>query len=318
MQRPLLLAALACAALASSPRVARADEAEDLFDKGRKLMEDATKLDEACRTLEASLALHERGDTLLNLGECHRRQGKIASAHAEFDKALRIGASVGFGEATEVATRLRDELATKLSRVTVTVPAEVAALEGLVVELGGKPWPKERWNTAVPMDPGPIQVTAVAKGHKRFAADVALGAEKDDKTITVALEREPPPPAPPKPPPPPPPAPAAKKPVWPWVVGATGLGLAGAGVAFAFVQRGAAKELDDRCGEGRAACPAGYDFEGARATELRSFGLFVGLGAGGLVALGAAGLGLGLASRSGATTTSLSVSPTSVGVTTTF
>ncbi len=311
-----VLAALAISALLGLAADARADDAEALFDQGRALMDDPAKLGEACRTLEASYKLVERGDTLLNLAECHRREGKTATAYAEFDKALHIGAAVGFGEAMQVAKRLRDELGAKLSRLTVTVPPEVLSLEGLSVELGGKPLAKDRWNKAFEIDPGPAEITAVAKGYRRFTLRVEVGPDKDEKTATVALDREPPAPRPP--PPAPTPTPRAARPSWPWVVGAAGLGLAGAGVAFAFVQRGAGKELDDTCGADRQACPAGYDFGAVRGRELRSFGLFVGLGAGGLVAVGAAGIGLGLSPRASGPKASLSVSPTSISLQSTF
>ena len=49
---------------------------------------------------------------------------------------------------------------------------------------------------------------------------------------------------------------------------------------------------DDNCGADRTACPASYDFMSDRAREERSFGLFLGFGAGGIVALGAAAIGL--------------------------
>jgi hypothetical protein len=301
----------------TAPRAARADDAkaEALFDEGRRKMQEPGKLDEACRTLEESYRLADRGDTLLNLAECHKRQGKVATAHAEFDKAIRIGAKFSFAEAIQVATEFRDELAKKISHLTVVVPPALAGAEDLTIEVGGAPWPKEKVGVAVAIDPGPVEVVATAKGYKKLTTRVEIGAEHDDKSVTIALEREPPPPPPPKPAPPPPaPKPAPSKPVWPWVVGAAGLGLAGAGVAFAFVQRGAGKELDDTCGADRQACPHGYDFDTVRSREVRSFGLFVGLGGAGLVALGAAGLGLGLASRSTTPAASLDVGPGSIAV----
>src|SRR4051812_19591407 len=96
------LAATAGLALAGASASARADDqqkAEELFDEGRKLMRSRATLDEACRTLEESLRLWDRGDTVLNLALCHRLQGKTATAWAEFDKALSHGIKVRFPEA---------------------------------------------------------------------------------------------------------------------------------------------------------------------------------------------------------------------------
>jgi hypothetical protein len=324
---PRLTLTAACGLALSSVAVdARADDqqqAEELFERGRKLMQSATTLDEACRTLEESLKHMDRGDTVLNLAECHRRQGKTATAWAEFDRALSYGSKVGFPAAIQAATELRDGLAKKLSRLTVTIPAPTAALAGLTVEVGGNPWPHERWNTATVIDPGPVQISANARGYKPFEVRVEIEADKDAKTVVVVLEVEPPPPAPPPPPPPPRPAPIARpaRPLWPWLVGGAGVALGAAAIGAEVVAIGGHSELNTKCGLDRQSCQRGYDFGPARTRELLGFGLFVGLGTSGVLALGAAGLGLGLSSPKSPAQTrgpSLVFSPTTIGVQSTF
>jgi hypothetical protein len=300
---------------------ARADDqqkAEELFDRGRKLMERGSTLAEACRTLQESLKLWDRGDTVLNLAECHRRQGKTATAWVEFDKALHHGTKVHFPEAILAATRMRDALAAQLSRLTVTVPPATAALEGLTVELDGNPFPRDRWNTAFVIDPGPVRIRARARGYAPFDVQVEIGMHKDAKSVVV-LEVEPPP-APPSPSPPPAPGPIAapSPPLWPWIVGAAGVALGGAAIGSEIVSVGAHNVLDAQCGAARTSCRPGYDFHPARTQELLGFGLFVGLGTSGILALGAAGVGLGLSSRAQGPSTSLVVSPTTIGVRSTF
>ena len=76
------------------------------------------------------------------------------------------------------------------------------------------------------------------------------------------------------------------------VVGGAGLAMLAASIAFRVDQSAAGGALDDNCGADRTACPASYDFMSDRAREERSFGLFLGFGAGGIVALGAAAIGL--------------------------
>jgi hypothetical protein len=309
------IAVAAGLALAGAGGDARADDqstAEELFERGRKLMGSNATLGEACRTLQESLKLMDRGDTMLNLAECHRRQGKTATAWAEFDKALSHGAKVGFSEAIQTATRLREALAAKLSKLTVTVPPETAALAGLTVEVDGNPWPRERWNTAIVIDPGAIRITARATGYKPFEVQVQLGADKDAKSVVVALEVEPPPPPPP--PRPPPPAPVARppRPVWPWIAGAAGVALGGAAIGSEIVSRRASSELTAKCGPDHQSCRHPYEPGPARTRELLGYGLFVGLGAGGVLALGAAGVGLVRSSRAQTTSPTLVVSPSSV------
>ncbi|MFS8065681.1 MAG: tetratricopeptide repeat protein [Byssovorax sp.] len=319
---PRLTLTAACGlALISAAGEARADDqqkAEELFERGRKLMQSATTLDEACRTLAESLKHMDRGDTVLNLAECHRRQGKTATAWAEFDRALSHGSKVGFPEAIQAATQLRNKLATKLSRLTVTIPAPTAALADLTVEVGGNPWPRERWNTASVIDPGPVQITAKARGYKPFEVGVEIGAEKDAKTVVVVLEVEPPPPPPLAPPPPPAPIPKPARPLWPWIVGGAGVALGAAAIGAEIVAVGAHDELDKKCGQARQSCPRGHDFGPARTRELLGFGLFVGLGTTGVLALGAAGLRLGLSSPAQTRGPTLVFSPTTIAVQSTF
>ncbi len=318
-------------------RDARADDqstAEEMFERGRKLMENNATLNEACRTLQDSLKLWDRGDTVLNLAECHRRQGKTATAWFEFDRALSVGTKVHFPEAIAAATRLRDALAAKLSKLTVAVPPATAAIAGLTVEvettplpLGDaptsppEPWPRDRWNTGVVLDPGRVRVTAHAKGYKPFQAEVQLGADKDAKSVVVVLEVEPPPPPVPRDPPPPPGPLAKPRPVWPWAVGAVGLALGGGALVAEGFSREAHDALNAHCGgPARRACPRqGYDFQADRTRELVGYGFFLGLGTASVLALGAAGVGLGLSYGGGrAPVTSLVVSPASVAVRTTF
>jgi hypothetical protein len=317
--RSSLVVAAVAFTLALAPGVAHAapDEAEQLFDRGHLLMEKNSTLDEACVVLQKSYALAERGDTLLNLAECHRRQGKTASAWSEFDHAIRVGMKVKFPEAVTVATQLRDELATKLSRVRVEVPPAVASLEGLTLEVNGKPWPKASWNKAVIHDPGPLEIVATAKGYQRFTAQVDLGKDKDEKAVAIALEPEPKPVV--VPPPPPPPTPY-KAPIWPWIVGGAGVALSVAAVVFEIDSRSAGGDIDSHCGGGTLrGCPRSYDFSSARARETRGFDLFVGLGAAGVAAMGV-GLGFGLALRHGPSgeRTGLVLGPTSATLEQTF
>jgi sulfur carrier protein ThiS len=280
-------------------------------------MRSRSTVDAGCAKLEESLKLWDRGDTVLNLALCHRLQGKTATAWAEFDRAITHGIKVRFPEAIVEAQKQRDELAAALSRLTVAVPPAIAALDGLAVEVEGQPWPRERWNTAVAMDPGRLRVHAQATGRRPFEAQVELGSKKDMKTVTVVLELEPPAP-PPLPPPPPPSVAKASRPLWPWIVGGAGLALGGAALGSEVVSLSAHKTLDTKCGADRQSCPKTYDFSAARTREVLGFGLFLGLGAGSVLALGAAGLGLGLPARGRAASTSLILSPTSIGIQSTF
>src|SRR5262249_39756309 len=59
-----------------------------LFDQGRALMEQG-KTAEACAAFEQSMKLDPQRGTLYNLGLCHEKLGKIATAWSELDELSR-------------------------------------------------------------------------------------------------------------------------------------------------------------------------------------------------------------------------------------
>lgn len=271
-------------------------EAKKIFLEGRTQMARFGKLNDACLTLTKSYELHKRGDTLLNLAECHRRQKKVATAWREFDEAIRYAEEVEFTEAIEAAKTLRDALAKDLSELTVQVPTDPPTPEGLVVLLDDKPLPSQQWGQKLYVDPGPHTVSATAPGYEPYAGSAEVKEQADRAIIEVKLTKVPPPPEPPKPPPPPPPkvvpkpppppppAPEGEVPAWGVVVGSAGLAMMGVSVGFGIYTVDVGGELDDQCGEERLACPSDYDFASAHSDELTGFGVFVGLGAAGIAA----------------------------------
>ncbi|MBL8742625.1 MAG: tetratricopeptide repeat protein [Myxococcales bacterium] len=280
-------------------------EAGELFHQGRKLMEKPATLDRACELLATSYEKRPRGDTLLNLAECHRRQGKTATAWREFDEAIRYAKEVEFAEAITAAEKLRDELAKNLSGLMVEVEDPPPELR---VVLDQKPLPKQQWGVPLFVDPGPHTVWAVANGYERFEDSIEVQRQGDRAVIRVRLKKLPSKPlAPePKPPPPPPPPPSSELPIWAVVVGSSGIAMIAVSIGLGVDTVNAGGELDDLCGEARNTCPSDYDFMATRERELTSFGLFVGFGVGGLLATGAGALGLGLGLTGSPATTAVS------------
>ena len=139
---------------------------------------EAGELDQACRKFAESLELDPSTGTLLNLATCHAKQGKSATAWAEFSQALDDAERERDEERIEYARGEIARLEPTLSRITVVGPDT----EGLRVTMDGDP---VVLNTSIPYDPGPHQLEATAPGRQRFATEVVLGAEADTKTVTI-------------------------------------------------------------------------------------------------------------------------------------
>jgi hypothetical protein len=310
MRSSRFIAPLVALVILSSTGVALGDdddwaEAGQLFHEARALMQKPDGLNKACELLTKSYELRQRGDTLLNLAECHRRQNKTATAWREFDEAIKYAEKVEFKEAIEAAAKLRDELATKLSSMMVDVPVD-SMPKDLAVVLDGKPLPSAQWGQPLFVDPGTHSVSASATGYEPFEQSVEVSPKGGERAvIKIELKKIPerpkaPPPKPPPPkPPPPPPPPEQELPIWAIVVGSAGVAMMGVSIGFGVDVVSVGGELDDECGDERDGCPAGYDFESARSQELRSFGLFVGFGTAGIVAAGVGAIGLGVGFSSG-------------------
>jgi hypothetical protein len=299
----------------------RADwtEAAKLFDEGRRLMMGRGTLDRACDVLKQSYSLRRRGDTLLNLAECHRRQGKTATAWREFDEAIRYAEAAEFNEAVQAAQLYRDQLAKTLSELVVEAPTGTDRPEGLTVTLDGEPLPDQQWGQTLYVDPGTHQVAATAPDHHPFSASALVGPKGDRSVVVLKLLPIPkPPPTEPPPAKPPPPSEMTKPeaPVWAIVVGSVGVAMMGVSAGFLADSISAGDELDDTCGgRRRNHCRPGSPFAETYDREVRGFGLFVGLGAGGLIAtgVGVVGLAVGLTAEPSPVAVLPWADPSSVG-----
>src|SRR3954464_7778704 len=73
----------------AEPTAADKSLATQLFKEGRALV-DQGKVAEGCRKLEESQRIDPGGGTLLNVALCHEKEGRTATAWAEFTEALGL------------------------------------------------------------------------------------------------------------------------------------------------------------------------------------------------------------------------------------
>ncbi len=282
-----------------APDIVRADDtgrvaaATVLFDEGVQLME-AGKTAEACEKLAKSQELSPNGGTLLALGECYEKLGRVASAWVAFREAGARAASAGKHDAEVKALDRAQKLEKRLPKITITAP------EGVEVRRNNVLLAAAEIGLTTPVDPGTHEVRASAPGKKPFVkvVDVAEGIHigieipplEDNATAS----------------------PNPETPVEPPSDGSTqrilGLGLAGAGIVAAGV--GAAFGLmaksdndealkPENCRTPELCTPRGLELtDDARSKALVSTILFI---AGGVAVVGGAALYFTAPSGSAAT-----------------
>ncbi|HTM46647.1 MAG TPA: hypothetical protein VL137_16945 [Polyangiaceae bacterium] len=154
----------------------------------------AGRVAEACPKFAESNKLEPGAGTLLNLAACNEQLGKTATAWSQFSEAFHLLATDE--QRAAFAQQHRDDLAAKLSKLTIQVPKQ-AQVPGLVVTMDGIAVGDAAWGNAMPIDPGPHKLEASANGYKTWDGDVQVGATSDSASITIpTLESTAPAPAP--------------------------------------------------------------------------------------------------------------------------
>lgn len=162
-------ARVACAQQGSSSSASRA-AAEALFEQGRKLLSEK-KYDEACEKLEASHKLDPGVGTLLYLGDCYEKAGKLASAWAAFEEAASLGTTRGEMDRVKVAQVRATALKPRLPMLLFIVDQK---LPGLEVRRDGALVPEASWGTPLPVDAGATTVMVSAPGYQRWETTLTV------------------------------------------------------------------------------------------------------------------------------------------------
>ena len=178
----LLPAAAASPALAEPSREDRA-AALALFDDGRKLLA-AKNYAEACPKLEASMRLDPGMGTLFNLSDCYEQIGRIASAWSGFREVAAQARAASQDVREKVARDRATALESKLSRVRIVVPAELATTP-LTITRNGTPLPSSLVGTPIPIDPGDHTFRITAEGKQPWETKITL--RPDGKTVDLQV-----------------------------------------------------------------------------------------------------------------------------------
>jgi hypothetical protein len=159
--------------LSRAPARAQAQDeavARSLFNEGRKLLK-AGRFAEACPKLEAASKLYPSAGIFLNLGDCHEKIGRTASAWTEFGDAATIAERTNRDAEAREAQRRQAEVEPKLAHLTINVSHAVA---GLVIKRDGAELPAPAWGAAIPVDPGRHEIHADAAGYEPWTTTIAV------------------------------------------------------------------------------------------------------------------------------------------------
>ena len=148
--------------------------AEKLFQDGRKLLK-AGKLAEACDAFRRSNEIERRAGTLLNLGDCEERRGRLATAWEAFIAARARAEQDSDRRKARAADERARALATKLPYVTLRSPASPRPA-GFVVKRDGIEVPLAELDHEVPLDPGQYELEVSAPGHVAWKHPLTVAA----------------------------------------------------------------------------------------------------------------------------------------------
>lgn len=191
--------------LAAAARTAHAQpsgaQAETLFRQGKELMARG-KIAEACAAFDASQKLDPTIATLLNQAACREKNEQLATAWGLFleaERQTRTASDAATQQLHQVAATKAAKLEPRLSTLTINVPGE-NRIGGLQVTRAGDVVDPGAWNKALPVDGGTYRIAATAPGNAEWSTTVAIGNERDVKTIEIpklkAAVLEPPHPGP--------------------------------------------------------------------------------------------------------------------------
>jgi hypothetical protein len=191
----LVLAGLSVEARAE-PDAAQKALATKLFNDGKQLMAEG-RTAEACAKLGESQRLDPAPGTILNLAVCHEKQGRTATAWAEYRDARLAALRDGRADRVTFADQHARALEPRLSHLKVSVPAG-ADLPGLSIRRDGGTLPRDAWDTPLPVDPGEhvVEASAADRTPLRVRVQVRPDGDLAEVVITPLAEAPPPPPVP--------------------------------------------------------------------------------------------------------------------------
>lgn len=141
------------------------------------------QVDLACPKLEESQRLDPGGGTLLNVALCHERQGRLATAWAEWREGLAVARSDGREDRASLALEHATALEPRVPRVAFAL--DDAPAPDVVVTLDQRRLAAAAWSSHTAIDPGAHTLTVTRPGYEPFELRFEIAAGEAKRTITV-------------------------------------------------------------------------------------------------------------------------------------
>lgn len=167
----------------AQPSPADAQYAEQLFQEAKGDMTEG-RVDLACTKLEAVRRIDGGGGTVLALAMCHEKQGREATALAEFREARLLADRAHREDRVRLADEHLVRIDAEVSRLSLVVARDRVA--GMKLELDGVPVDETQWGVALPVDKGSHVVIAKVPGRPPWQVTVLARPAGDRLSVDVA------------------------------------------------------------------------------------------------------------------------------------
>jgi serine/threonine-protein kinase len=157
--------------------------AEALFDEGKQLLSQG-QIESACRRFAQSQEIDPGVGTLLYLGDCYERSGRLASAWAIFREASSAAAAAGQGERTRIADDRARRLAPSLSKLVLLVPQD-NRVPGFELLLDHRVLSPALFGVPFPIDAGQHEITARAPGRVSWTNVIEIKPNADYRNLQI-------------------------------------------------------------------------------------------------------------------------------------
>ncbi len=180
-------------ALASPVSAASAQDqaAADVLFKDAKKLTAASDFEHACPKFAESQRLDPSSGTLLSVGNCYEKLGKLASAYGAFREAEVSARNSGDTGRQAEAARRAEALTPQLAKLAIVVPP-TARVPGFEVKKDGTIVGEGQWGSSLPADAGHHEIVASAPGYKPWSTIVRIDTNGSSASVEVPpLEKRP-------------------------------------------------------------------------------------------------------------------------------